>query len=79
MPIFSPGMRKPLRQARLYGYLVEREGKLYHPGGGSNPVCGKSFARRMVDNGWLVGKGDRYEITSEGMKAEEALEAGPHA
>lgn len=29
----TPGMQNPLRQARLYGYLIEREGALFHPGG----------------------------------------------
>lgn len=64
-------MFKPLRHARLYGYLEEREGKLYHPGG-SRPVCSKQYAKRLVDNGWLSAKGNRYEITQAGVAAEQA-------
>ena len=61
-------MHRALRQAQLYGYLVEREGKLFHPGG-SQPVCGMQIARALAQQGWLVHRADRYEITPDGMMA----------
>jgi hypothetical protein len=40
----SPAMLRALRQAHLYGRLIERERKLYSPGGCLNsPVCSKDF------------------------------------
>jgi hypothetical protein len=65
-------MQNPLRQARLYGYLIEREGALFHPGG-NHPLCGASMARRMIAAGLLVKAGDRYELTSQ---AQERIAAG---
>jgi hypothetical protein len=44
-------MRLALRQARLYGYLVELNNMVYIPGG-SHPVCTRSFALRLVEGGW---------------------------
>jgi hypothetical protein len=59
-------MEKPkiraLRQARLYGYLINRTGRLYYPGG-SHSVCSEQTAHEMVIAGWLVRRGGRYEIT----------------
>jgi hypothetical protein len=64
-------MEKPrirvLRQAQLYGYLVARTGRVYYPGG-SRPVCSGQTALEMVRAGWLVRRGDRYEITPEGLR-----------
>ena len=64
-------MEKPrtrvLRQAQLYGYLIDRTGRLYYPGG-SHPVCSVQTAKEMVRAGWLVQRGDRYEITSAGLR-----------
>ncbi|MCK1653502.1 hypothetical protein IVA88_18955 [Bradyrhizobium sp. 149] len=68
--ILFPGMIKPLRLARLYGYLVQRSDGLYHPGG-SHPVCSASFAQRMVEGGWFAKYGDRYEPTQQGLRAAE--------
>lgn len=36
--ILFPGMIKPLRLARVYGFLVERGDGVYHPGG-TQPAC----------------------------------------
>jgi hypothetical protein len=62
-------MEKPriraLRQAQLYGYLVARTGRVYHPGG-SRPVCSVQTANEMVRAGWLVHRDGTYEITDEG-------------
>jgi hypothetical protein len=62
-------MEKPriraLRQAQLYGYLVARTGRVYHPGG-SRPVCSVQTANEMVRAGWLVHRDGKYEITGEG-------------
>jgi hypothetical protein len=67
-------MEKPkiraLRQARLYGYLINRTGRLYYPGG-SHPVCSEQTAHEMVIAGWLVRRGGRYEITPVGLQVLE--------
>jgi len=64
-------MEKPriraLRQAQLYGYLVARTGRVYYPGG-SRPVCSVQTALEMVRAGWLLRRGDRYEVTPEGLR-----------
>jgi hypothetical protein len=64
-------MEKPriraLRQAKLYGHLVARTGRVYYPGG-TRPVCSVQTALEMVGAGWLVRRGDRYEVTSEGLR-----------
>ena len=58
---------RALRQAQLYGYLVARTGRVYYPGG-SRPVCSVQTALELVRAGWLVRRGDRYEITPEGLR-----------
>ncbi|MVT53088.1 hypothetical protein GPL17_21690 [Bradyrhizobium yuanmingense] len=68
--ILIPGMLKPLRLARVYGFLVERGDGVYHPGGGQ-PVCSLRLAQKMVEGGWLVKHGQRYEPTEQGLKAAE--------
>jgi hypothetical protein len=68
--ILIPGMLKPLRLARVYGYLVERRDGLYHPGG-SKPACSAELARMMVEGGWMVRYGERYEPTQQGLRAAE--------
>lgn len=68
MDNLSPGMRRALRQAQLYGYLVEREGKLFHPGG-NHPVCGMQIAQALARHGWLAHQADRYQITPDGARA----------
>jgi hypothetical protein len=65
-----PGMLKPLRIARGYGFLVERRDGLYHPGG-SLPACSTELGRKMVEGGWLVKHGERYEPTEQGLRAAE--------
>jgi hypothetical protein len=64
----SPQMRRALRQAHLYGYLIARCSGLSHPG--SNQLtCGARTAKEMVRSGWLELRGDgRYEITSNGRR-----------
>jgi hypothetical protein len=69
MDELTPGMHRVLRQACLYGYLAERNDRLYHPGG-STPVCTRVFISSMVRLGWLKPSFGRYEITSEGKRAE---------
>jgi hypothetical protein len=68
MLVLSRGMRNALRQARLYGYLVELNNMLFIPGG-SHPVCTRAFALRMVEGGWLRKNSDRYELTAQGREA----------
>jgi hypothetical protein len=58
---------KALRHAQLYGYLINRTGRLYYPGG-SYPVCSEQIAHEMVGAGWLVRRGGRYEITPAGLQ-----------
>ena len=56
-----------MRQAHLYGRLIERESKLYTPGGSLNsPVCTKDFAARMVKRGWLAADSKDYRLTETG-------------
>lgn len=69
MDVPSPEMRRVLRQARLYGYLQVREGKLFHPGG-NRGICRIDTAEAMVRAGWLKPEGDRYFITPDGASAE---------
>jgi ribosomal protein S19E (S16A) len=61
-------VQKLLRQALLYGYLNERGGRLYHPGG-NLPVCSRALADRMVKVGFILKNGQRYELTDEGRRA----------
>ena len=68
--IILPGMLKPLRLARVYGFLVERSDGVYHPGG-NQPACSTGMARKMVEGGWLVKHGQRYEPTERGLRAAE--------
>ncbi|MDA9543437.1 hypothetical protein GPL17_26055 [Bradyrhizobium yuanmingense] len=65
MPNISPGMIKPLRLALLYGHLIARGARLYHPGG-SHPVCSLSLAKQMVAAGLLHANGESFELTQEG-------------
>jgi hypothetical protein len=58
---------RALHQAQLYGHLVARTGRLYHPGG-SRPVCSVQTGLELVRAGWLAHRGDRYEITREGLR-----------
>lgn len=62
------GMRRVLRQARLYGHLQARNGRLFHPGG-NKPLCRVEMAEAMVRAGWMKPEADRYEITPEGASA----------
>jgi hypothetical protein len=66
----SPGMLKALRQAQLYGHLVVRNDRLYHPGG-SHPLCSLQTAREMVRSGWMARRDGEYEITPDGRRVAE--------
>src|SRR3954464_9967721 len=68
--ILRPGMNRPLRLARVYGFLREGRDGLYHPGGG-RPLCTMALARKMVEGGWLERHGQRYELTEHGRQAAE--------
>jgi hypothetical protein len=61
---------RALRQAQLYGYLINRTGRLYYPGG-THPVCSVQTAHEMVRAGWLVHRDGRYEITPVGLRVLE--------
>jgi len=63
----KPGMLRPLRSAQLYGYLIERDGLLFHPGG-NRPLCGFYTARLMLNARWLKKVGSRYELTPEALQ-----------
>lgn len=58
-------MVKPLRLALLYGHLIARGARLYHPGG-PHPVCSLSLAKQMVQAGLLCKNGEKFELTQEG-------------
>lgn len=68
MDVPSPAMRRVLRQARLYGQLQARDGRLFHPGG-NKPLCRVEMAEEMARAGWMKREADRYEITPEGASA----------
>ncbi|MCK1575835.1 hypothetical protein [Bradyrhizobium sp. 174] len=68
--ILFPAMIKPLRLARVYGFLIQRRDSLYHPGG-SQPACTMALARKMVEGGWLKQYGHRYEPTEQGLRVVE--------
>ena len=67
----SPHMLRALRQAQLYGYLLARNDRLYHPGG-SHPVCSTLTAKEMVELGWLTFRDGRFEVAPKGRRALEA-------
>lgn len=58
-------MLKPLRLALLYGHLLARGSKLYHPGS-AHPVCSVALAEQMIRAGLLVRNGQFLELTAEG-------------
>jgi hypothetical protein len=60
-------VQKTLRQAQLYGYLVARNDRVYHPGG-NNPLCSLQTAKEIARSGWLKFQDGRFEITPEGSK-----------
>jgi hypothetical protein len=65
-----PGMNRPLRLARVYGFLLAGKDGLYYPGSGQ-PICTLALARKMVEGGWLERHGERYEPTQQGLQAAE--------
>jgi hypothetical protein len=67
----SPHLLRALRQAQLYGHLIARSDRLYHPGG-NHPLCSLQWGQEMVRSGWLVVRDGKYEITPEGQRASEA-------
>lgn len=68
--VVLPSMLRPLRLLRVYGFMVERRDGLYHPGG-NQPACSMALAGRMVQGGWLVKQGERYQLTEKGLRAAE--------
>ena len=62
-----PVVRNALRHAQLYGYLVARHGRLYHPGA-NNPLCDVQTSKDIVRSGWLRFRSGKYEITPEGLR-----------
>ena len=68
--ILRPVMNRPLRLARVYGFLLEGKDGLYYPGSGQ-PICTLAVARKMVEGGWLEQHGERYEPTQQGLQAAE--------
>ena len=68
-----PAVRRALRQAQLYGYLIARHGRLLHPGG-NHPLCDVQTSKDIVRSGWLRYRSGRYEITPEGLRVLVAAE-----
>ena len=66
--------QRALRQAQLYGHLVARHGRLYHPGG--EPLCGPQTSMEIVRSGWLRFRRGKYVITPEGLRVVGAAEGG---
>ena len=75
MEKLSPGARRALRQAHLYGYLVEREGR-FCPPGSPRIVCSRTILTTLMQLGLLAARGARAEITSEGRRVAMEIEAG---
>jgi hypothetical protein len=69
MDKLSPGGRRALRQALLYGYLVEREGRFYNPGS-TNIVCSRTVLAPLLHPGLIEIRGDG---TKSRQKADELL------
>jgi hypothetical protein len=63
----SYAMQAALRIVKLYGYLIARTDRLYHPGS-NDAVCSLYTAQEMVRSGWLIVRNGRYEITPEGRR-----------
>jgi hypothetical protein len=63
-------MRRVLRQARLYGHLRGRDGRVFYPGANKS-LCRVETADAMARSGWLKRDGDRYVITPEGASVNE--------
>jgi hypothetical protein len=70
----TPKMRKALSHAFTWGYLTERDGKIYSGASDEKPVCAKATASTLVQRGWLKPWRSRYEITREGKRAQLELE-----
>jgi hypothetical protein len=64
---------KALRQARLYGHLVARHGRLFHPGGG-NPLCDVQTSKEIVRSGLLKYRDGKYVLAPEGLRVLAASE-----
>ena len=69
------GVQRALRQAQLYGHLVARHGRLYHPGGGE-PLCGPQTSKEIVRSGSLIYHSGKYVITPAGLRVLGAAEGG---
>lgn len=69
MERLARAMRRALREAQLYGYLVRHASGLYHPGG-SRPLCSVQMARVMVQEGWFVVQDERYVVTAVGLRVQ---------
>jgi hypothetical protein len=61
------GVKKVLRQAQLYGYLIARHGRLHYPGG-NYPLCDVQASKDIVRAGCLRFRSGKYEITPEGLR-----------
>jgi hypothetical protein len=59
---------RTLRQAQLYGHLVARRGRLFHPLG-DNSLCDVQTSKEIVRSGWLKYRDGKYVITPEGLRA----------
>jgi hypothetical protein len=68
MEKLSPGARRALRQAHLYGYLVEREGRFCYPGS-ARIVCSRTVLTTLLELHLVESRGKRCEITAEGRRA----------
>ena len=66
----SRGSERCVRLGSTDTSLPELVG-VYYPGG-SRPVCSEQTALDMVRAGWLVCRGDRFEITPEGLRVLES-------
>ncbi|MET4631919.1 hypothetical protein ABIB83_008984, partial [Bradyrhizobium sp. I1.8.5] len=69
-----PSFHRHLRLHETPNLGVHQTGSssgLYFPGS-NQPACSKALAERMVEGGWLVKYGERYQPTEKGWHAGEA-------
>jgi hypothetical protein len=72
MDKLKPGALRALRQAHLYGYLEQREGRFYYPGS-TNIVCSRMVMAPLLNLGLIEIRGRRCEITAEGRRVAMGL------
>lgn len=66
-------MAKVLREAKYFGDLVERQGKIYSRRNDAAPFCSRGTIRALIQRGWLKPWRSSFVITPKGKFAERDL------